>query len=268
MSRPTLRLFDGFDHTTPQLREDVKELQELLQARGFNIAASGLFDRDTEDAVIIFQRENGLDDDGVVGPLTWAALLGEEPPEDPDVFFETTYSRNDPTMLKQLREAEKYRSAIEEAAQKYNLRPALIGGIGSRESHWGLALRPPGPEGTGDFHPRNGELPPDGGGWGRGLMQIDYKYHEFARTGNWKDPRENILYAAKLLDANLKFFRRKTSLTGKQLLRAAVAAYNAGPGNVLRAVNSGKDVDYYTTGRDYSRDVFNRAGFFQLHGWE
>ncbi len=269
MARPTLRLFDGFDHTNPQLRDEVKELQELLiQKENFNIAADGFFGRDTEDAVKIFQREHGLDDDGVVGPMTWAALLGEEAPENPDTFFETTYARNDSTMLKQLQEANKYKAAIEEGAQRYDLRPSLIGGIGSRESHWGLALTPPGPGGTGDFHPRGGKLPPDGGGWGRGLMQIDYKFHEFARTGNWKDPRENILYGCKILKQNRDFFKRKTDLQGTALLRAMIAAYNAGPGNVLRAIREGKDVDYYTTGRDYAKDVLNRAGFFQMHGWE
>jgi soluble lytic murein transglycosylase-like protein len=50
-------------------------------------------------------------------------------------------------------------------------------------------------------------------------------------------------------------------------LQGALAGYNAGPGNALRAIRDGRDVDFYTTGRDYSKDVLNRAGFFQLHGW-
>ena len=38
--------------------------------------------------------------------------------------------------------------------------------------------------------------------------------------------------------------------------------------NVLRALNSGLDVDYFTAHRNYSAETLNRAGFFRLHGWE
>ena len=31
MTRPTLRLFDGYDHTSPELRRDVRELQRRLK---------------------------------------------------------------------------------------------------------------------------------------------------------------------------------------------------------------------------------------------
>jgi hypothetical protein len=50
-------------------------------------------------------------------------------------------------------------------------------------------------------------------------------------------------------------------------MRAMLAAYNCGCGNVLRALNAGLDVDYFTSHRDYSADTLNRAGFFQMHGW-
>jgi hypothetical protein len=35
----------------------------------------------------------------------------------------------------------------------------------------------------------------------------------------------------------------------------------------MAAYNAGLDVDYYTTGRDYGKDVLNIAGWFQLQGW-
>ena len=76
MSHPILRLNDGFDHTSPELRDEVKTLQTELNQEGFALEVDGLFGRDTESAVKRFQREHGLDDDGIVGPLTWAALLG------------------------------------------------------------------------------------------------------------------------------------------------------------------------------------------------
>ena len=36
--------------------------------------ADGVFGRQTEEAVRNFQRDHGLNPDGVVGPLTWDAL--------------------------------------------------------------------------------------------------------------------------------------------------------------------------------------------------
>jgi hypothetical protein len=153
MSRPTLRLHDGFDHTSPELRDEVRELRRALNSEGLSVDADGLFGRDTEAAVKRFQREQGLDDDGVVGPLTWAALLGTEPP-DLETAIPTTYPRNDPALLKQLDEAANYRTLIHEAAEQYAFQPSVVAGVGSRESHWGLMLRPSGPAGTGDFTQR------------------------------------------------------------------------------------------------------------------
>ncbi len=270
--RPLLRLNDGFDHTSPELRDEVKELQTELNKEGFSLAVDGLFGRETESAVKRFQAEHLLDDDGVVGPLTWAALLGTEPP-DLASTFPTTFPRNDSSLLIQFEKASEHQTVVEEAAEKFALQPSVIGGIGSRESHWGLILRPAGPAGTGDFTERRfpsrfrqGPLPPDGG-FGRGLMQIDFDAHEFARTGNWKDPRENILFGCQVLAESRDFIQRKTNLKDRDLLQAALAAYNAGPGNALAAIRDHRDIDFFTAGRDYSKDVLNRAGFFQLQGW-
>jgi len=143
-------------------------------------------------------------------------------------------------MLKQLNEAKKYRGLIEDLARRHDFLPSVICGMGSRESHWGLALTPPGPGGRGDFaqrRPRGNRRtpePPDGGGYGRGLLQIDYDWHEFARD---------------------------------QMLRAMIAAYNGGATATLNAIQAGQDIDANTTGKDYSKDVLNRSGWFQLHGW-
>lgn len=51
----------------------VKELQELLVMNGIN--PYGDFGSECEKAVKEFQKKNGLEVDGCVGPKTWAALL-------------------------------------------------------------------------------------------------------------------------------------------------------------------------------------------------
>jgi putative chitinase len=54
--------------------DDVVRLQNFLTAKGFAVDLSGEFDNATEDAVIAFQQQSNLDDDGVVGRNTWRAL--------------------------------------------------------------------------------------------------------------------------------------------------------------------------------------------------
>lgn len=151
-----------------------------------------------------------------------------------------------------------YRPFIEQAASRHSwLKPSVIAGIGSRESAWGRLLSPGGPGGTGD------------GGHGRGLMQIDDRFHQaFISSGRWSNPKDNIDYGIdSVLAVNYNYLARNTNLKGTELLRGALASYNAGLGNVLKALNQGLDVDYYTTGQDYSADVLNRAGWYQVNGW-
>jgi hypothetical protein len=52
------------------------------------------------------------------------------------------------------------------------------------------------------------------------------------------------------------------------MLRAMIAAYNGGATATANAIKAGKDIDANTTGKDYSKDVLNRTGWFQLHGWQ
>lgn len=59
---------------------DVTALQQLLAVLGyFDEVPTGYFGPITEDAVIMFQAEYGLDTDGVVGPITAGQLTGTVP---------------------------------------------------------------------------------------------------------------------------------------------------------------------------------------------
>jgi soluble lytic murein transglycosylase-like protein len=177
-------------------------------------------------------------------------------------------------LARDMQEATKYFSGISEAAAKCGLAPSLICAIGSRESNWGQGsdMRPKGPSGTGDWAPRNPKtwgyaMPPDGLGWGRGLMQVDYAESDFGKTGPWMDPTANILFGSNELETNIKHYLANP-IDGVDPVRAAVAAYNCGQGGVAKAVEDGFDVDHYTAGGDYSTDVMGRAAWFKSNGFD
>ena len=57
---------------------DVRWAQYLLVRRTLSFQqVDGIFGPVTRNAVQQFQRDNQLDDDGIIGPLTWSALHGE-----------------------------------------------------------------------------------------------------------------------------------------------------------------------------------------------
>lgn len=61
--------------------EATARVQQLLIDRGYDPGpVDGIFGPRTDAAVRQFQNDNGLAADGVVGPMTWAALTGTPPP--------------------------------------------------------------------------------------------------------------------------------------------------------------------------------------------
>lgn len=83
---------DEIEVALPTLRKGaegaaVKTLQELLNTdpRYAGLAVDGIFGSGTKAAVRAFQHDHGLNPDGIVGPLTWAALRpATEDDEDPE----------------------------------------------------------------------------------------------------------------------------------------------------------------------------------------
>lgn len=62
--------------------EEVRRLQHLLNEQKIRVVMNGVFDGETQDVVVCFQKENGLDADGIVGYATWETLLLPERKKD------------------------------------------------------------------------------------------------------------------------------------------------------------------------------------------
>ena len=101
------------------------------------------------------------------------------------------------------------------------------------------------------------------GGHGRGLMQIDDRYHQEFLNANQggMDPKSNINYGAGILAAN--FDRAKKAIEDPtNRMRAVIAGYNASINKTIDAIRAGKDPDQLTKNKNYSRDVLARAAIF------
>lgn len=186
--------------------------------------------------------------------------------------------------------------AAEEAAKAEGVSPYLLLGICFAESNFGQALKPKGPEGSGDYiarpstpdrdkrmasHPLPGVVKkvlsegipsrklagpveawvPTTTGWGCGLMQFDYEAHfEFCKSGAWKDPAAIMTNAAKLLKSNVVALKKLApQLKGAELGMAAVAAYNAGAGRVAKMLAAGKTLDDATFHPGYATKITKKA---------
>jgi hypothetical protein len=125
----------------------------------------------------------------------------------------------------------------------------VLAAINSRESRFGLALDE---DGLGDA------------GHGHGEMQIDDRSHKaFCASGRWRDLAASLEYVHEnVITPAFNYLGDYFGLFEEDygaLFRGAIAAYNCGPGNVRKAMESGQDVDARTTGKDYSADVLRRA---------
>lgn len=168
-----------------------------------------------------------------------------------------------------------FKGIILDAAAAHDVPPAIMAAIGSVESRWGTSalMQPNGPTGTGDRTPRNpkpplrpGSMPTDGLGFGRGLMQIDWDSHPFARTGDWRNAEANISFACGLLAANRDRFRTQLQMSADHALLAAIAAYNAGFGGASKRIKS-LGLKAALAPPSYGAKVLARVEFFRSNGF-
>ena len=99
-----------------------------------------------------------------------------------------------------------YAPAIVSAAEKHGLDPTLLAAVAAQE--------------TGGPGANGGRNEVGDGGHGRGLFQIDDRWHDFAKTAAAMDPSRNADYAAGMLSDLLERYDGN--------VREALSAYNAG----------------------------------------
>ena len=95
---------------------------------------------------------------------------------------------------------------------------------------------------------------------GFGFVQIDiHSYPEFINSTPLEDYPAYLEKAILVLEEKRKSIERagftEESLGNEDFIRAILAAYNSGQGNVIRSLRRGRDVDTTTHQGDYSKDV-------------
>ncbi len=103
-------------------------------------------------------------------------------------------------------EGVRYATQIAGAARKHGLNPELLAAVAAQET---------GGPGSNAGHNIVGD-----GGHGRGIFQIDDRWHDFAKTPEAMDPQDNADYAAGMISGLLKRYGGT--------VHEALSAYNAG----------------------------------------
>ncbi|XP_040891753.1 lysozyme g-like isoform X2 [Toxotes jaculatrix] len=148
----------------------------------------------------------------------------------------------------------KYKSKIYSVGDEYDIDPALIAAIISRESRAGHTLR----NGWGDWDPSRNAY----NAWG--LMQVDVNPKGGGHTpkGGW-DSEEHLCQGTEILVDFIKLIRNKfPNWSTEMQLKGGIAAYNQGDGKV-----KSQNVDALTTGEDYANDVVARAQWYKNNGF-
>jgi len=112
-----------------------------------------------------------------------------------------------------------YAAQIETAAARHGLDPRLLAAVAAQE--------------TGGPGSNSGRNVVGDGGHGRGLFQIDDRYHAFAKTAAAMNPAANAEYAARMLSGLLQRYGGD--------VHKALSAYNAGDPGATGTVTHWQD---------------------------
>jgi soluble lytic murein transglycosylase-like protein len=132
-----------------------------------------------------------------------------------------------------------YAPAIVTAARAHGLDPTLLAAVAAQE--------------TGGPSSNGGRNIVGDGGHGRGLFQIDDRYHAFARTPTAMDPDANARYAAGMLSGLIERYGS---------VHRALSAYNAGNPDAAGTVtqwSDGQRLGYADSVLRHQREIAGRA---------
>lgn len=156
--------------------------------------------------------------------------------------IESSYKMAQTDLARVMKLADRFR----QVGSKFDIPPAILAALASRESRCGAALDS---QGFGD------------GGNAFGIMQVDRRFHKLAGVG---DPASfaHLEQAATIwVSFRQQVQTKHPDWEDEFILKGAVAAYNSGVGNVQ--TKNGMDIG--TTGDDYGSDVIARAQFYTHH---
>lgn len=261
--------------------EDVRRVQTALVQAGLlnSDEVDGIFGINTEIAVKNFQDRNGLAKDGIVGTQT-LRLLGLSQITEGSMMNVanrsiTTVDRWTKALLNapttgassitasqdglsggiasshtmantDLSRVKSQVTAFRQVGTKFNVPPALIAALASRESRCGNVL--------------------DRSGWGDqgnafGILQVDKNYHTVRGTSS-PTSQAHIEQAIEIFsDYRRQVQVKHPTWEDQYVIKGAVVAYNSGVDNVQ--TKAGMDIG--TTGGDYGSDVIARAQFYSNH---
>jgi len=158
--------------------------------------------------------------------LPASSPVASAPPQQRDVFHEEMTRINNAIRRDFFANAVPFGDIIHEKAEKYDVDPALVAAVMETESKF-----------------REGAVSPVGA---KGLMQL------MPRTGRWLGAR-NLYDPEQNVDAGVRYLKYlQQRFDGN--LKNAIAAYNAGEGNVMRYGG----IPPFRETRSYVKNVLNR----------
>jgi len=106
---------------------------------------------------------------------------------------------------------------------------------------------------------------------GFGFVQIDiHSYPDFINSTSLENYPAYLEKAIMVLEEKRKSIEHagftEASLGNEEFIRAILAAYNSGQGNVIRSLKRGRDVDATTHQGDYSKEVMKlRYKYWEMY---
>jgi hypothetical protein len=228
--------------------------QQYLNSQGYSLTIDGNFGAATEAATKDFQLKHGLVVDGVVGPITFNFAVSLDKPA-PNLI------KSNLDVLTWIKQNLKIQITVAITGTSFTedwlaaIACRETGGLITKYVNAGsttVALLAPLMKGdytNGEFH-------------GYSFWQVDSRsFPDFINSGDWVNSQKSAIQVVSILNTMKKSLSNldiaKYALPGDGNDRATTASYNCGSGNVMKALEEGHDIDYFTADQNYSSQVFS-----------